>query len=212
MDAEFLSRLEPNRFKDLADLNETTWFGYRFVHPAIRVFYFIHCYSDAYRRTTRLLGHKFRLPAFTRPNPFFEATKAQITGLVTATLTADAHGIPYEIWCDTMMERAIRLGFDRPLLPVQLYQTKFIDGVLDAWKDRNERGIYTAKAPQFRIENYVSHPVQNAYQDYLCENAKGKGNQAFWCSRLMYGVEQLTEEWALAHFGADIVKEAATYR
>lgn len=212
LDAEFLSRVEPNKFKDVSALTECCWYGYRFVHPGLRVFYFSHLYGKAYMRTTRLLGKRFRAPGFTRANPFQEATKAQITGLITATLTADAHGIPYDIWLDAMMERSIRDGLDKPLLPIQLYQDRYISGVLDAWADRNVSGLYLAKAPQYRVENYAGHHWQNAYQKYLCDLVAAKGNRAFWCSRLMYEARQLTEENALAYFGREIVKDAEAYR
>jgi hypothetical protein len=211
LDAEFLSRLEPSRFANIAELQTTTWYGYRFMHPGLRVFLFTHFYQKAYRKCAKMLGRRWISPPFMKANPFADSTKAQISGLVMATFTADAHGIPYEFWCDHMMEFALRGEIKHPLQPPQMYNTRYINYVLDKWKERNEAGIYIARAPQYNVENYVGHPWQDDYQDYLLEIIASKGNKAFWLSRLMHTVPQIHPDKATARFGADVVADAIRY-
>lgn len=211
LDAEFLSRLPPSHFIGLSDFQQTAWWGYRFLHPAYRVFLFIHFYQKAYRKCAKMIGRRFIAPSFCKANPLADATKSQITGLVKATFTADAHGIPYDFWCDTMMDYALRGTIRSPPQPVQMYVTSGVKYVLDKWAERNEAGIYLAKAPEFRMENYVGHPVQDAYQNYLLDNVATKGNKAFWLSRLIYTVEQVTIENATKRFGAEVVEDAKRF-
>lgn len=212
LDAEFLTRMEAKRLRDLAAFNEMAWFGYRFMHPGRRVFLFTHHYKKAYLKTAKLLGKKFSRPPFMRANPFETTKKADITGLITATFTADSFGIPYDIWCESIMERSLRSEIARPLQPVHMYGDRVVGQAVDAWKDRNERGIYLARAEQYLARNYAGHPWQDAYQDWLCDRVVDKGNRAFWLGRLIYTVGHLRPEAAEARFDAEVVAEAVRYK
>lgn len=212
LDAEFLTRIDGPRLKDLAAFNEMAWYGYRWMHPGLRVFLFAHFYQKAYRRTAKLLGKRHAMPKFMRSNPLEGARKAEATGLVTATLNADAHGVPYDLWCDAMMEHSLRQELLRPLQPTQMYHDRMISHVLDKWKERNEVGIYLARAPQLLAVNYAGHPWQDAYHDWLCDQIAGKGNRPFWLGRVMNSNGQLPRDHAIKRFGAEIVQDSDGYK
>jgi hypothetical protein len=208
LDAEFLTRIDGPRLKDLAAFNGMAWYGYRWAHPGLRVYLFAHYYQKAYRRTAKMIGRRHAKPAFMNSDPFVNARKADVTGFVTAALTADAHAIPYDVWCDWMMEQSLRHELVRPLAPTQMYHERMVSHVLDKWKERNETGIYLARAPQLRAENYEAHPWQDAYNDWLCERIMGKGNRAFWLGRVMHSNGQLPRQYAIQRFGEEIVADA----
>jgi hypothetical protein len=109
------------------------------------------------------------------------------------------------------MEQSLRQELARPLQPTQMYHERMISHVLDKWKERNEAGIYLARAPQVLAVNYVGHPWQDAYYRYLAENVAGKGNRAFWLGRLIHSTGQLQEDWAIAKFGREIVEDTRSY-
>lgn len=211
LDAEFLSRLEPSRFAGVSELQSSTWWGYRFMHPGYRIFLFVHHYKNAFTRCAKVLGKSRNRPSFFKGNPFADIEPRQLTGLVTATYTADAHGIPYDFWCETMMEYALRGTISSPPLPYHMYNSRSIVNTLGLWAERNEAGIYLARNPEYRVENYVGHPTQDAYQGYLLNNVATKGNKAFWLSRLIYAAEQVTIENATKRFGAEVVEDAKRF-
>lgn len=208
LDAELLLRFDAKVLKDLSTLNETTWFGYRFAHPATRLYLFIHYYRKAFVRTAKMIGRRHLRPAFLDENPLHECPKQQVTGFVTAMATADIHGIPYEFYIDEIMERIMRNDITAPPFPHQMYQNWLVEHVCDRWRDRNEYGIYLAKAPQFELTHYVGHSWQIDYQTWLMDKVYGKGNRAFWLARLMYDIKHLTEALATERFGPETVENA----
>ena len=211
LDAEFIARLEPSRFADISSLQDGAWFGYRFLPPGLRVYLFTHFYQKAYRKTLRLMGRRYSEVAFMKANPLLDATKAQITGLVTATLTADAHGIPYEFYLEHMMDFHLRGTLKAPPQPSKMYHPRGLLHVLNKWDERNAAGIYLARAPQYLTANYEGHPWQDAYQDYLLELVARKGNKAFWLSRLIYAVNHVSIHKATIRFGSETVADALRF-
>lgn len=212
LDGEFLSRLEAARLKDFAALNQTAWFGYRFAHPGHRLMYFIHCYRESYAKTQRLIGKRWVKPVWMKDNPLLHLEKGHFTSLLRACVEADLHGIPYEFYCQKMQEQYLRGTVSGPLSTNQMYGKSFVEGVLAAWVERNEAGIYTAKCEQLHVDNYEGHPIQHAYMGYLCEAVRNKGNKPFYLARLMFDIGHLTPEFATEAFGADAVSRSHDFK
>jgi hypothetical protein len=212
LDAEILSRLEPSRLKDFSALNQTAWFGYRFASPGHRLMYFLHCYRDSYTRTKKMLGKRFLSPAWLKDNPLLHMEKTAFTSLVRAMAEADMHGIPYEFYCDSLQAQHLRGIAHAPLSPNQMYGKRFVISAIDLWVERNISGIYTAKCAQLKASSYESHPIQEAYMDFLCEAVRSKGNKSFYLARLMFDIGHLTEERAVAEFGVDAFTRAFDFK
>lgn len=172
---------------------------------------FLHYYGKAYAKSARWLGRQFANPPWTKPNPLVEVTKSHFTALVTATFTADMHGIPYEFYVDKAIELHTRYG-TKPPVPGQLYITGTVEKIIEAWNERNVSGIYTAKAPQLHVSAYERHPVQDAYMNFLCHAVTSKGNKAFYLARLMFDIGHLTEAHATAAFGSAVVARAHDHK
>lgn len=212
LDAEFLSRVDPAKLKGLSDLTETAWYGYRFAHPGHRILLFLHQYRVAYERQKRYMGKRYMRPEWMQDAPLSAMRPSVLTSIITATLTADIHGVPYEFYIGVMMDLHLRETVAAPLKPAHLYLKSRVITVMDKWKERNESGIYTAASPLLHASRYEGHRFQDAYMDYLCEAVRNKGNKPFYLARLMFDVGHLTPEHAATAFGIDAVARAEDHK
>jgi hypothetical protein len=168
----FLSK--KNRNKD--DLSNeqarygSKWFDYRGIHFGAATAWFMQCFKSEYRKAVikysdHTAGHRTGLGA----QRLFELQPGTITGLWRARQAADDMGVPYPCYCRGAIESAVLNGNWRLPRPEQLYSPEAKAAVADLWFQERLSRVYVARDPFYSAQNYVGHPNQEAYYEWMVE-------------------------------------------
>lgn len=204
IDAEALTR-EPS-------LQELAWVEYRYLTPLQRTEAFTRAYRSAY------------LAAYAKRFPEVDTSKKQpievnfvrndigvMNALWNARAHADAAGIPYDLYLETIMEGHL-LGdkWKRPPRPNQLYGKLTFPRVRDLLThEQTLRRLYGPTwDPRFFAEAYIGDPIQEAAIGLLRHAVLGSDEQARMLGEFLCHRRAITEPRAVEAFGESLVKEA----
>lgn len=179
-----------NLLQEEADLFQTKFWDYRFLHPTQATQLFAHSYAQAKkhaveRRTDIWVGRNMK---GIKAECIFELPQRTITGFWKGRQMADRLGIPYDFYCEYAMlfadvarwenlPTATQLYSDS--IPVHLRQTDYAVSMVTyigrAWIDRSETFNGYATHPAYLAENFVNGPDQIHYLNALSDAIKHSG-------------------------------------
>lgn len=193
------TRWSPAELKREPELMRTKWWDYRLVHPVHATYLFasvldrelraiIRTYLDdtPARRTNggRVLdwhmikeGDVFEPPADPRRVGYW---KRKTLGLIRARQTADADGIPYDLFCREGL-RHYYLGAGSYLLarsripePNLLYSEACLLVIRTKWLEQLQMRVQHAGHPAYLMANDDRHPDRIAHRHWLIEQLRGR--------------------------------------
>ena len=203
----------------------TKWWDYRRLTPGHSFLLFAHHYYKAYKISARkVLAERARQKASTRNQmgaaligvanvqfsveEIWDRDKGHLTGMWNAMLMADELGIPYDTYCRLGNQAAIDGLWKRLPRPSHLYGNKIGAALLNSWETLSRDRLFTAKHPLYSLDNYAGLPVQDAYQEWLIEQLKERGDPTTALATVVYRSPQLPEAKAKAEFPATALNRA----
>lgn len=186
------------------------WFGYRFLTPGRCLHLFADRYSRAYKaangrgRTVSSRSHIFTSANFIRM-----VDKKYVPGLWHAMAYADDIGVPYDFYCTTVFNIADREGWKRMPLPNQIYHTRMVWQVKQAWEERLSSGVLVRTSdPYYALANCKGHKWQIEYQTWLLDQAMKRPNPKYALAKILFEEPQVLPSRAARIIGIDRVVEA----
>ncbi|WP_028449687.1 hypothetical protein [Chitinibacter tainanensis] len=167
MDSIYAARTLKTRSVE-AELYETKWFDYRFLHPVMATYWFNHCYIMAYRQFFVRTRYDYKMAEVKMPlkdalDPF---ANKHTTSIVRARQQADRHGIPYDFFCNSIMRIAEEQCWERHPLPAQLYSDDIGEAMGEDWKKHQSAAMRDPVDPRYHASQFCGNEHQLAYIDY----------------------------------------------
>lgn len=90
---------------------------------------------------------------------------------------ADALGMPYETFLNLTFKHALRY-WSRNHLPTPnvLFSERVICAVAEEWEEQQKSRLFLASSEAYLPENFIGHPMQVAYHEWLLKQAKLRSN------------------------------------
>jgi len=95
--------------------------------------------------------------------------------------------------------------------PTQLYSEKVILYIKESWLDELNAATRVPVVDFYKLENYIGHPDQNAFQNWLCERLKKRPNPEMGLANYITFTPMIAREIAVAHFPESMVDEAVEF-
>ncbi|MBR0794008.1 hypothetical protein JQ615_01250 [Bradyrhizobium jicamae] len=207
-------RLSANDAARERALMETKWFDYRFMSPLDATALFAQEYQRVYRRkwATYLAtdeGPKklaFRLGDW-RSSP------AEFTSCWKARQFADFFAVPYQFFCEHALELLLRIGYQKPPRPNQLYSGKIFallnEGIERAWREHcADLQLMISALPQYHLQNFAALPAQYAHEDWVVQAILLRHMDPRYIAQACFQLRVLPEARAYFEFGPRRVERA----
>lgn len=166
------------------------WFDYRHLTPLQATRLYIQAYDTVFRRHyaqnvdhtaakyVRTVNIDDIFNGLAAPESSgHKKAKMQFTACWHGRQMADLLGMPYEIYLDLAFEYRLRY-WNKPYLPQpqHLYSDLVVDRIQTRWPELQSSRLYTSDHPAYHMENYQDLPHQNAYHEWLFEQADKRAN------------------------------------
>lgn len=199
------------RWKGEARLYRTKWFDYRQLSEIKATYLFAEYYRRAYRRLMcRKIGiERGQYSKGFRGDDIFKLKKVEYTGFWKARRMADSLGIPYDFYCNAAMTWSLESLWVRPPRPTQLYSEKILTHITEKWDSEVSAAIWQPLSDFYQLDNYVKHPDQDAFQNWLCDRIETKPNKDMALANYIEFNPLLTKEIAIDRFGEELVNKAS---
>lgn len=208
LDAVIAAYVKPLDFQVFAEQAEKRWFGYRDLHPGTALFLFMDRYTKSFQRFKRRdFGYNFR-PTSTKPFKYFEMEPGVIKSFWSAMALADEFCLPYDFYCDFMFRRAEREGWPRPPRPNQIYASRLVVACKAEFETLCRDSFVKTRHPFYSKAQYIGHPWQEEYQDFLLASVSARSNPAMALVDVMIRDPQVTPQNASRVLGVQTVKDA----
>lgn len=195
-----------------ASLLHTRWVGNRYMSPVQATQAFTDAYVDAYRAAWARHFDPSEA-AYRQPcrSSFALNDRADMTSLWQARQKADELGMPYDLFCEIVMERWLSgRKTKRPPLPNQLCSGKLFQAWMrghPTWGEAAERLYLPAWDRRFFMEPIGEDPVHAAAMLALQADVLHAKDRAARLARYLGADGPLTEARALTMFGEDVVRD-----
>lgn len=196
-----------------ASLLPNRWVGNMYMTPLQATQAFTEAYIAAYRAAW---GRHFDPSEAAHKQPckssFALNDRADMTSLWKARQKADQLGMPYDLFCDIIMERWIAgRKTKQPPLPNQLLSGKLFDAWMcghPTWAEASERLFLPVWDRRFFMEPLGEDPVHAAAMRALHADVLHSKDRPARLARYLGADGPLTEARAKAMFEADMVRDA----
>lgn len=205
LDAFVATRIKKSDLGDIASLYETKWFGYRYLSPGQSLFLF----ADRYRKSIAKVRREDSLRGIgmTAANALSTISDNHLTGFWRAMCFADAFGIPYDFFCETQVNSAMRRGLKHPPTPMKMYSDEAIWHVKTEWEKTRCELFTRTEDPHYTLSEHEDD-WQVQYQEYLLDIIEGRTGKAHALASVIYRKPQVRPSRAAARFGIEAVKDA----
>lgn len=195
-------------------LFETKWFDYRFMHATTATY----LYAQRYREVFKVIyaRHIDRKAApyvkGLKAEDMFDSKAGQLKGLWRGRMIADMLGMPYEVFIELALERAMRwkrAGGHLPQ-PCHLYSDEIVNHVHAAWEERIRGRMMLAEDPRYRLDRFAGTPAQLAHQNWVCDLLRLRSPETRRALLGQYLNPQgfICRDLAVTRFGEEAVNEA----
>lgn len=187
------------------------WFDYRFMHPALATYFFAHCYKTVYKRIyeRHIDRQTARYASGIKTEDVFEDANT-LSACWRARQVADAMCIPYDLYVELAMTKA--LGWQRKFLPrpSQLYSDQIIEAVQAGWDERTKGRFEIANDPRYRIDQWADTPEQKAHESWVCTQIARRtpGTRAHLLHKHLWVDPVIRESLAIDRFGEEEIERA----
>lgn len=207
------TRIPHERLECERTLFSHKWFDYRFMSPALATYYYAHCYRGVYRRIwERHLDRKSAQYAkgIKTEDVFDDANT--LSACWRGRQVADALGVPYDLYIELAMTKA--MSWQRKYLPrpQQLYSDQIIEAVKEGWDDRTKGRFFVATDPRYRLDQWAATPAQLAHESWAATQIARRtpGTRAHLLHKHLWVDPIIREDFAVDRFGEEEVERART--
>lgn len=224
LDAFVARFVPPDDFSLYPELVETKWFGYRSLAPGQSLFLFIDRYKSAYQAVgQKNWGRKVSItkagrvhvynsqPIFVAPERWRSFRKGTMLSYWRAMSHADLIGTPYDFYCKTILQTAADRGWAKLPMPAQLYGSKMVCDVQDAWNEANAEYTTYTDHPYFKNPAFEGDRWQVEYGEFLSRNIRKRGNIPAAIYHAMIRMNALPPQIAVKNFGKAAVRDAIAF-
>jgi hypothetical protein len=202
--------------KDLKDetaLMTSKWFDYRRLHPMQASYYFVHCYTQAFRNFYRKAINVEAAPFVrcVKEHDFLEA-REKLT-LWRLRQLCDRIGIRYDFFLNYTLDRHYRMvaagGKVYPPRPAHILNNESLiaDAAL-AWEEWLSTSLQFAKDPFYRVSNFSDDRRQLDHEAFVVKQIKARRLKHFSIHAAMYVHDVMRIERAMLEFSAEDVNAA----
>ncbi|GEM_PF-1730235 len=196
-----------------AALHQTRWIGHRYMTPLQATQQFNDAYLVAYRRVWARHFSATEAPGKQPIEASFAMNDlADMTSLWKARQHADELGMPYDLFCEIIMERwIVGRKAKQPPLPNQLCSGKLFNAWMrghPTWAETSERLFLPDWDECFFVEPISDDPVYAAAMRMLHADVLYAKDRPARLARYLSVGGPLTEERAGTMFDPDLVRDA----
>jgi hypothetical protein len=201
--------------KDLAkeaELMSVKWFDYRRLHPMQATYYFVKCYTDAYRDFCRKAINAETAPYVRaiKQHDFLEA-KEKLSFWRMRQL-CDRMGMRYDFFLSFAMSwlhKMIGDGKVYPPRPSQIMNNEdLIASAMLAWEEQCQVSMQVASDLYYRVSNFTGSRDQQAHEAFVIGQVKSRNVPQYSLHAALYLYDVVRVEEALRHFDARVVNMA----
>lgn len=197
------------------ELMSVKWFDYRQLAHLQATYYFVKCYTEAYRAFVRRALDSERAAYY---QPFGTADILKSKDLKTVTRLrqmVDGLGMRYDFFMTFAMNKQHRMMGEGKIYAPRpghiLNNEELIASAVLAWEEQCEVAMQFAKDPMYRVENF-GNTAANAYQleheAFVIAQIDKRRHKHYALSAALYRYGVIRVEEAIRHFGAGLVSEA----
>lgn len=205
--------IAPKLLAKEAALHQTRWIGHRYMTPLQATQQFNDAYLIAYRRVWARHFSATEAPGKQPIEASFAMNDlADMTSLWTSRQRADELGMPYDLFCEIIMERwIVGRKAKQPPLPNQMCSGKLFNGWMrghPTWAEISERLFLPDWDARFFAEPISDDPVHAAAMRMLHADVLYAKDRPARLARYLSVYGPLTEERAGTMFDPDLVRDA----
>lgn len=142
------------------------WFDQSAMMPSEATFFFAHVYREAVRaHYAKTVDYRTANSLAVIPEDIF--TSPELLSVWRARQAADSIGCRYDFYIRAFLNRSLERGWHNVPRPNHLYSEEVILDIRDAWVDAKRAYLQEPEHEFFKAHNYVGHPKQVDYIDYL---------------------------------------------
>lgn len=208
LEALALTRIPAEMRREEPDLMLTKWFDYRLLHPVTATNYYAGCYQTAVRNAYAQTKDRDSASSIVVVGDQNILLDREGTSYWRARQACDQVGCRYEFALRWAMTRMGERGWHVFPRPNQLYSIELVLDLADAWKIECAASLQFPISKFFKIDHYVGHPDQDAYQAWLIEQIKSRTNEHWRPLSRAFSEKVLDHELAVKAFGLESVKKA----
>lgn len=194
-----------------AELQLTRWFDYRQMLPGQLTDYFVERYKEIYRQwyaKVRDEGESEFIPVVHFKTLFGSTELLQFWN---ARQAADRIGCDYDFYLRFAMHRCVERAWRYLPRANQLYGEELQHDLELSWQESLRAQLKLATDPRYKAANYIGHPDQDAYHEYLVGLVNMREQKHMVIARLIFKENIFTQETAVRLFGTDLVKQAVSF-
>ena len=199
------------------------WYDYRQLHYIQATYYFMKCYTNAYKDFVRtsIDSEKAVYVKAIKGHDFLDAREK--SAFLRLRQLIDVCGMPY----DFFLGRAMRLHYKMVGTKGVIYAPRpghiacneeLVTKIMLAWEKQCEAYMNVAKSPFYKVKNFVGFPDlsrvgapdQLAHEAWIIEQIKGRAHPKYALSTALYKTDTVRVEEALRQFDHHIISAAMT--
>lgn len=196
-----------------AGLMAVKWYDYRRLHPMQATYYFVKCYTDAYRAFCRRAVNAETAPYVKciKGHDFLDA-KEKLSFWRLRQL-CDRMGMRYDFFLTFAMSWFYRMvsqdGKVYPPRPAHLLNNEdLIADAMLAWEEQCRISMQVAADPYYRVKNFTGSRDQQAHEAFVIGQIKSRKVPQYSLHAALYLYDVVRIEEALRHFDAWVVAAA----
>lgn len=194
-------------------LMRTKWFDYRRLHPMQATYFFVKCWTDAYRAFVRRNLDAERAPYMrcVKEVDFLEAKEKLSIWRLRQKL--DRLGMRYDFFLMFAMKWFHRFkGADGKIYSPRPSHMSGNDELLSdailAWEEQCAISMQFARDPYYRVSNFNGSDAQRAHEAFVIDQIKKRRIPHYSLHAAMYLHDVVRVEEALRHFEERVVRNA----
>lgn len=196
-----------------SELNRCKWFDYRRLHHLQATYYFVRCYTEAYKDYYRKSIDSEKAPYMRclKENDFLMAREK--AAMYRLRQLVDLMGMRYDFFLRYTMDWHHKMVSDKgvvyPPRPGHLLRDEeMIADVGIAWEEHCKVSLQVASDPYFRVSNFNGCEDQLKHEAFVIEQVKNRKHQRFALSTAIYKHDAVRIEEALRQFDQSTVLAA----
>lgn len=196
-----IRRIDRGLLAKESELQQTKWFDYRRMHPTAATYLCAAQFTFSYRHFVRK-AFDFERAAYAKGfkgDDCMEHREAKTFWKLRQFI--DSLGIRYDFYMLAAVDFCIRAGWQQPPRPAMLYSREdMVQFIKDAWVEEMHRSVQYVKDPFYRVENWIGHADQVAYQDFLLAQISMRQHSQYALETALYNMRVLRFEAVVGKF------------
>ena len=161
------------------------WYDYRRLHPMVATYYFVSCYSEAYRQAM-VKAFDCERGQYRKGVKGDFLDKKERLSFWRLRQMADGMGMPYPVFLRACMSHYLDdTGWLHVPRPSHLGSGTATVAAYEEWNDLCRHRLQIPADPFYRADAYIGHPYQDECEAWLLEQAQRRENPRFAVAALV---------------------------